>query len=218
MEYFTRAENRSERAKQADILVPALDNKEIRYELLKRHGIEKGESDKAQVLHFVWVLRDQFYADRELNKDENVWDSLIKKWVRILKLDSWAQDRKYWTAEIGKKNRLGIVHPCQKSIGWTKVNPRLKGMNDKKIDALIQKRKMMNTETDCFIQTSKRLIIIECKDKTYPKEEQRVRQRQLIQSLKVLLPREHEPIYIELTNNKRKPKDWTWTKIIELLN
>lgn len=80
----------------------------------------------------------------------------------------------------------------------------------------ICRRKLMNTECDCFIQTPKRLIIIECKDKMNLGSEQRNRHTKLIRSLRILLPRSEEPLYIELSNKKRKGTDWTWEDIEKL--
>lgn len=73
----------------------------------------------------------------------------------------------------------------------------------------------MNTECDCFIQTSKRLIIIECKDKTDLKKEQRERHTDLLIAFEKLLPRENKPVYIELTNNQNQ---WNWDTIKDYLN
>jgi hypothetical protein len=65
-QYFEE-ENRSERALQARILVPALNDPEIRYHLISRINlpensseITRAESDSAIIWHFVWVLSPSF--------------------------------------------------------------------------------------------------------------------------------------------------------------
>lgn len=163
-------------------------------------------------MHFAWVLRDAFSAERDSINEDN-WEIFINKWVKVLNLEEWAKDLKWWTAKIGKKKTLGIVHPCQKTIGWTETNLKNKTKDIVKINTLIQKRMVMNTECDCFIQTPKRLMIIECKDKTNPKKEQQERHKELIEAFKILLPRENKTIYIELTNEETG--EWNWIKINE---
>lgn len=68
---FTFKENRSERALQAHLLVPALAHVAARHDLLSRlptspnSPIDLEESKAASVMHFVWVLRDMFSSERE---------------------------------------------------------------------------------------------------------------------------------------------------------
>ncbi len=79
--------------------------------------------------------------------------------------------------------------------------------------ALIELRKVMNTEGDCFIQTPKRLIVIECKDKTDFKSEQINRQKALAQCLMRLFPRPEPLIYVEISSSQagtRPNHHWTW--------
>jgi hypothetical protein len=77
----------------------------------------------------------------------------------------------------------------------------------------------MNTECDCFIQTSKRLIVVECKDKTDFLDEQRARQQQLFECLQRLLPRAEPLLYVELSSAATSPKNWaawTWAQVADL--
>jgi hypothetical protein len=210
--FFGKTHNRSERAKQVEVLVPALNNKKIRYELLKRFGIDKLESDEARIFHFVWVLRDMYTFEREELKNETDWDSFINRWREILCLGEWALNKKLWIAEMGKNKVQGILHPCQKTYGWTEKNLKEKLIPQNQIQKLVEKRKVINTECDCFIQTTKRLIVIECKDSTSIKKEQKDRQKELILSLEKLFRRKLGVIYLELTN-KRGTGDWTWEEI-----
>ena len=214
MEYFTFKQNRSERAKQAEILVPALRDKKIRFKLLSKFDLDKTESDNAQVFHFVWILRDAFYSERKEIMKTGDWNLFIARWVKILNLENWAHDQKWWADHIGKDKKYNIVHPCHRKIGWTEINLSKKTNNLECKQSLIQKRKIMNTECDCFIQTSNRLVIIECKDKTGFLKEQQERHDSLIKALSILLPRKKDPIYLEISNELRKDsKGWTWNEI-----
>lgn len=217
MKYFTAIENRSERSKQTDLLAPVLRNPDTRFSLLKNYVQNRSESDDAIIFHYVWVLRDQFYSDRNDCKDGRISEKeLIDRWVEILNLNpEWASKHNVWKSKIGKSKKLGIVHPCQKSIGWTKPHLKSKNFNNDEIEQLENARMVMNTECDCFIQTPARLIIVECKDKTDPKKEQRSRHSKLINAIQRLLKRDNDPIYIELTNEKSN-NGWTWHEIAAL--
>lgn len=141
---------------------------------------------------------------------------MIYRWVEILNLPpEWATNPIIWKSEIGRKRQLGVVHPCQKKLGWTESNLRSKGLSKDQIELLIETRKIINTECDCLIQTPNRIIIVECKDKTNPKSEQRKRHEKLKNALKRLLKRDNEPVYIELTNDKSND-GWNWEDINNL--
>jgi hypothetical protein len=63
---------------QAELLVPALVDKNNKYNLLSRvrvgeSRISKEESDQAMIMHFVWVLRDTFYFERENAEKTKKW-------------------------------------------------------------------------------------------------------------------------------------------------
>ena len=96
IDYFTLDQNRSERALQVARLAPALSSSQTRWELLSKvpclphDPIEREESDTAQVMHFVWVLRDTFHFEREQAALTRDWGELRVRWQRILKLPAWA--------------------------------------------------------------------------------------------------------------------------------
>jgi len=224
IEYFDFKKNRSERAKQAELLVPVLKNKDTRFDFLSKiDGISKAESDKARVMHFVWVLRDTFTHERDNGNIDP--ECLVQKWCRRLELPDWCKNLDWWRHPKGnyKGDKEFVVHPCNNKIGWTetgiqervknfKLTPPSKDYMDKLIDA----RKVMNTECDCFIQTPERLIAIECKDKTSLGREQKERQAKLFKYIENLLPRTNKLVYILVCDKKDHP--WSWDKLKSILN
>ena len=219
--------NRSERAKQADLLVPALNDINTRWELIKTirpetgNPITKYESDSSEVMHFVWVLRDTFYFERDNACKTKAWDQLRIRWCDILGLPNWAQDSAWWRHPEGsfKGDAEFVVHPCSRDVGWTENSIKrrvdkflINDKPDKYMDILVNARKIMNTECDCFIQTPCRLIIIECKDKTEFINEQKVRQKKLFRCLQRLLKPREQPIYVEISNKLPETplNQWSW--------
>lgn len=232
--YFTLNENRSERALQAAILVPALQDQNKRFLLLNKietnrgEQISKKESDEAQVMHFVWVLRDSFYAFREASRRNKNWKQLRSKWCEILSLPEGLLQPEWWQHPDGsfEGDPEFIVHPCNREIGWTDaaIRARIKRYGLKvhanfDVNIMINARKVMNTECDCLIQTSNRLIVIECKDKTEFREEQQSRQQKLFLSLSKLLPRPLPLEYVEIAAIPEKSRErqfWSWESIKSL--
>jgi hypothetical protein len=93
-------------------------------------------------------------------------------------------------------------------------------LSQDQIDVLCEARRVLNTECDCIIQTSQRIIVVECKDKTEFDAEQTQRQRsRLIPALRRLLRRPEPAVYLELsakqagsdTNNP-----WSWSLLTDL--
>ncbi|MCY3020146.1 MAG: hypothetical protein NTW87_14105 [Planctomycetota bacterium] len=229
---FEFEQNRSERALQTALLAPALADQTTRARLLTGLQITDGspitgeESGAATVMHFVWVLRDSFHAEREACVKTRHWSVLRERWVHILTpaltdcsaatghepYVRWATEAGWWRHPAGEYNgdEEYIVHPCHRTIGWTRdgIGRRIRkfGLQDdgSRTSALVAARKVMNTECDCFIQTPQRLIVIECTDKTEFSHEQRSRQQRLFGCLQRLLPRREPPIYVELS--KRRPE------------
>jgi len=240
-EYFTFGDaNRSERAKQVDLLVPALGWAEVRERLLRlvptgdEPGIDAEESAQARVWHFVWVLRDSFTADRDACSRKD-WDRLRQRWCAILALPEWADEPGWWRHPEGSYRKSGepepdpgfMVHPCHRTIGWTEKGLKARAEKfdltiDKTIsDTLIRARQVMNTECDCFIQTPKRLIVVECKDKSAFESQQAKRQIELCACLQRLLPRPLELQYIELAGNEtshRVRQVWNWEDLAKWLS
>jgi hypothetical protein len=214
MDWFTFNHNRSERAKQTELLAPVLRSLDGRDKLLSGiENITREELEKVNVMHFVWVLRDTFTFERDIAELKCNWSQLVSRWSGILKLPSWANDLDYWRHptgysginSAGEKDPDYVVHPVQKRLGWTKQGLKFRynilkpNMPEDKVSPILQNaRRIMNTECDCFIQTTKRLIVIECKDKTGFKEEQRKRQRMLFDCLERLIERPRKLCYIEL--------------------
>jgi hypothetical protein len=232
--YFTSEENRSERAKQAMCLVPALADPDTRYQMMRVIDFDSGtkisrkESDDARIMHFVWVLRDRFSYDRKHAEEEGSWTSLRSDWARILGLPIWVRESRWWCHPSGsyKGDHEYVVHPCSRTVGWSRraLLDRvdkfgLDSRSGDRIDELVMARQVMNTECDCFVQTPKRLVVIECKDKTTFLKEQRTRQKKLFECLERLLPREEPLLYVELSSDLPEGGNgtsWTWTQIAEL--
>jgi hypothetical protein len=202
---FTFEQNRSERALQVELLVPVLRKAESRVTLLTTiKGVDEVEAQAATAMHFVWVLRDQFTHERDEAAKSKAWSSLVTRWVQILGLPEWAQDHRWWRHPDGYKGDPGyIVHPNQNTLGWTQKALRLRGTGwsvppmDEVIKALVRARRVMNTECDAFVQTPRRLVLIECKDETGFTTEQQSRQQALAKALSRLLPRPEPPVFVE---------------------
>lgn len=221
MNFFSFQQNRSERAKQVQLLVPALANPKTRQILLQRHKIDKPESDQAEVFHFVWILRDHFTYERDLKVKESPtgWPEFFQKWTGILALPPGvANEHPWWMDHQGKDQQPRIIHPCSQKLGWTDTG--LEGKGDTKVHPLLQDaRKVMNTECDCFIQTPQRLIVIECKDKTGFTSEQLRRQKLLRQALHRLFDRPTAPLALFIANRvpDEKYPGWSWSEIQNVL-
>ena len=228
MTAFSFRQNRSERALQIELLAPALADKSKRGALLtllkptRSVAIAEEEGDAASAMHFVWVLRDAFYAEREVavsnakNGDIHAIPALRQRWCEILGLDAWATDADYWSRNTGnsKLPRDFPFHPCHRSVGWTKpaLADHLTGekADPARIDKLIECRKAMNTECDCLVQTPKRLIVFECKGETSYLTEQRERQRRLFKAMTILLRRELPLLYVELSWHHKSGDNSCW--------
>ena len=242
MEYvkeFTFEVNKSERAKQVKLLVPALKNPKIREQLfsniiLENH-ISSNEIIKSSVMHFVWVLRDTFTYERDkIYKNTNEQDRIINaknfidRWGKILNLSMNELNINLWKNPKGEYKGIKdfIVNPCQK-IGWIEKTIRERIINFKLsfgdqeeylINELIKNRRIMNTECDCLLQTPNNLIIIECKDNTNFNSEQKKRQSDLIECLQRLFNK--KVLYIEVCNEGQHTKNAnyiTWDYIKKLL-
>lgn len=233
---FSLEVNRSERAKQVELLAPLLWNNESRQELLlslnnkldKVDHISEKEADKAKAFHFVWVLRDSFFCERKKCEESKEWDALIERWSKVLKLSDWAREPLWWRHPEGSYGNDSeyIVHPCNRAIGWTKqgIGMRIRNkpgieLESAQIKELIEARKVMNTECDCFIQTSRRLIVIECKDKTGFIGEQKARQDKLSECIKRLIPREAGILQVDISPQNRNMETemwWSWKYLKEL--
>jgi len=217
--------NRSERALQVACLVPALSDKRLRWDLLSSIKVQEGnpitadESDQAKVMHFVFVLRDSFTGERDCTNMPKKWNVLRKRWCEILDLPEWGEEAVWWRHPNGeyKGDTDYMVHPCSRQIGWRDdaVKRRAKTFNvpipsKDDIHTLVTARKVMNTECDCFIQTPKRLIVVECKDKTSFKKEQGARQKMLYQCLERLYVRPEPLIYVALSDKYPRtcPNHW----------
>lgn len=227
-DYFTFEQNRSERALQVAYLVPAMANNLMRRDLLSKIRVGEAaritfdEAAQAVVMHFVWVLRDLFSAEREGAEQTGDWAALLEKWCRILGLPEWARDSKWWRHPSGshKGDPDYVVHPCSRDIGWTEqaILERAKRFaleteGKIRIQTLVSARKIMNTECDCFIQTPGRLIVIECKDKTGFLSEQEDRQSQLFRCLERALPRSNSLVFVEISSQpieSRPNQPWSW--------
>lgn len=232
METFSLEQNRSERALQTHLLAPALASKRCRVALLT--GLKSGnappidatEAIRATSMHFVWVLRDAFTAERDAAAQDQHWQKLVTRWTWILGLPKWAKDLQWWRHPAGsyKGAKDYVVHPCQRSLGWTKKGLRkrvsalgLQDLDEKALEALHLARRVLNTESDCFVQTPQRLIVIECKDKTAFSSEQRERQQRLGKALTRLLPRPQPVLHVEVVRGPATPGRWTWGALQELL-
>jgi hypothetical protein len=225
VDWYHFDQKRSERALQTELLAPALRNSDVRWHLLKGlDGFSHEESDTARPMHFVWVLRDMFYFEREAARKDRSWPALAKRWSMILGLPSWANDLAYWRHPDGYADDPDyIVHPTQKRLGWTKEGLALRYSQmspstpiEESTPVLTRARRFLNTECDCFIQTDRRLIVIECKDKTNFNSEQRERQRGLFKCLDRLLPRPEKLSYVEVAaSHSDSPADLvlTWDDI-----
>jgi len=228
-QFFTWEQNRSERARQVQTLVPILNDLNHRYALLNalqtRNAMGREESDKARVMHFVWPLRDAFTFERDKAEETNTWTALRENWIRILGLKC-AMHPDWWRHPEGhyKRNRDYIVHPCHRSIGWTAdaladrvTEFGLQDVSKERRAELINARQVMNTECDCLIQTLQRFIVIECKDKTPFSTKQRDRQREMFECLLRLLPRHSsELIYVELSAKPSVSNSgsfWSWQQL-----
>lgn len=233
--WFNMDRNRSERAFQAEWLVPALRDCSARWRLLSQiEDVSKSESDGAIAMHFVWVLRDAFSFERDAiascpDAKESDWSDLIRRWVEILDLPSWAKDPSYWIHPEGfRRDSNYVVHPVNKALGWTTNGLKYRYSHlrppvseDQATPVLVDARMVLNTECDCFIQSDQRLIVIECKDKTGFTSEQRKRQRELVCCLERLFPRDGPVRHVEVANTKsRKPIDlaMTWETVQDAVN
>ena len=230
---FTFDQNRSERAQQADVLVPVLADPIRRAKLLPRldvgdaDPITEDEAKAATVMHFVWVLRDSFTAARDATRSSRSWQQLVERWASILYLPGWASDINWWRHPSGEYegDPSFVVHPCNNKIGWTRpgIKQRIDafGINlplDDVLPRLEAARQVMNTESDCFVQTTARLIIIECKDKTGFSNEQRARQQRLGKCLARLLPRPNPTVFVDVARGGSQPTNlWTWDELAKLL-
>jgi len=179
-------------------------------------------------LIIVWILRDHFYFERETAKKGISWDEFRHKWRKILDLPEWADEPGWWRHPSGDYggDKEYIVHPCQTGIGWTKqgILARierfdLRGESGKEVDVLIDARKVLNTECDCYIQTPRRILAVECKDKTGFSEEQRKRQERLREAINRLFKPELGVEYVELSGKKSGDPEqlsWTWDDLSKL--
>lgn len=225
---FDFGHNRSERALQAEALVPKLANPAVRALLLPRldpgggRPVEVAEAKAATSMHFVWVLRDAFTWERDQSREPRTWTALVERWAMVLDLPEWARCIDWWRHPAGahRGDRDFVVHPCHRTIGWTKpgITSRMDafGLHDPDeaaLDVLIEARQVMNTESDCFMQTPDRLIIIECKDKTGFSTEQRARQQRLGACLARLLPRPNPPVFVDVAHRSTGINAWTWAEL-----
>jgi len=229
---FSFTNNRSERAYQVEHLVPALQDANKRRELLMKIDVNNGEkisiteSDQSKIMHFVWVLRDAFYYERDLAFATKEWSSLISRWHNILILPDWASNPIWWRHPNAEYKHKGdpeyVVHPCQQAVGWTKgaINKRVERIShstltQNDIGILTKTREVMNTECDCLIQTPQRFIVVECKYKTSFTKEQQARQKRLRECLGRLLNRPY--IYVEIANHprtkRRHDQYWDWEMV-----
>lgn len=234
LEEFSLEVNRSERAKQVDLLAPLLWNPKSRQELLlslnekddklnSKDPILEEEALNAKAFHFVWILRDSFFYEREKCAENMEWDGLRERWHKVLGLGNWALEPGWWRHPKGSYNNdTGyIVHPCNRAIGWTqqgikeRINFFEKELKPEKINELVHARQIMNTECDCFIQTPRRFIVIECKDKTGFTSKQRVRQKNLFDCIKRLMEKNSELIYVEISsrNSSSTTMWWSWDEL-----
>lgn len=212
---FDETANRSERALQTRLLVPALDDRAARFELLSSlatggaDAISRVESDAADVWHFVWVLRDLFSADRSAAAQPLGWTGLRSRWRNVLGLPEWAEEHGWWRHPCGiyRSDPDFVVHPCHRLIGWTEAAIRTRAARmeldhdeDDAVTVLVRARQAMNTECDCFVQTPERLIVIECKDKTDFVANQTSRQHAMIKCLERALPLPRPPVYVEVSS------------------
>ena len=225
-------QNRSERALQAHLLAPTLASTRCRVALLTgldTNGdpvITEAEASSATAMHFVWVLRDAFTSDRDATSKSRDWEEFVQRWCAILDLPRWAHDLRWWRHPNGsyKGDDDFVVHPCHRTIGWTRpgIHKRVEQLGlgqptEADLAVLEQARKVLNTESDCFVQTPQRLIIVECKDKTGFSTEQRERQQQLGDALVRLLARPMGVLHVEVAPTGKTPNRWTWPQLEALL-
>lgn len=188
-------------------------------------GVDEGEAQKATAIHFVWVLRDQFYNEREQAAKDASWATLIARWVELFELPDWALDHRWWRHPKGTYNNDPnfVVSPV---LGWTETAIKTRGKGwikpplDDVVRSLTWARRVMNTELDALVQTPRRLILIECKDKTDFKSEQRRRQQELATVLERLLPRPEPIVFVEVSRRESKRStavQWTWGEVEEVL-
>lgn len=200
--------NRSERAKQTRLLAPVLASHEGRrqfFEQVSGHltdPITNEEAADPQVIHFAWPLRDLFTHERD-NAGSQLppeWERLRRRWVLLLELPPAAADGAFWRHPAGsfKGDPDFVVHPCNRTIGWTLARLRAITSDTTLIHALVEARQVMNTEADCLIDTGQRLIFIECKDKTPFIPLQAERQRRLGRACTRAWNRPHDPVHIEV--------------------
>lgn len=132
------------------------------------------------------------------------WQPLVDRWCYILGLPELANNSTggdilaAFTRAIRASlcilanGRLdGWARPTQKSTGGIVGRIKAFGISPVPSDAievLVAARRVMNTESDCFVQTPGRLIIVECKDKIGFTNEQRARQQKLGEYLGVCSP------------------------------
>ncbi len=145
-----------------------------------------------------------------------------------MNLPDWADEPGWWRHPSGdyKGDKDYIVHPCQTGIGWTRkgILARkemfdLRDESGKAVDILVAARKVLNTECDCYIQTPRRILAIECKDKTGFSEEQRNRQESLRLAINTLFKPELGIEYIELSGKIAEDPEqlsWTWDDLPKL--
>jgi hypothetical protein len=144
-------------------------------------------------------------------------------------LPQWARDLEWWRHPSGYRGDPDfVVHPTHKDLGWTRrgladraQHLRLSRPIPEVAPVLTSKRRILNTECDCLIQTPMRLIVVECKDKTGFSSEQRERQGHLFGCLERLLPRPQPVAYVEVASaHARSPAalTLTWEQIAGVMS
>jgi len=155
--------NRAERALQVRLLVPLLDQPKGRKWFLERLQCPctRDEARAAQVFHLCFPLRDIFTADyHQCRGDRHLEDQFIATYNRLFGLpEDWGMQEIWRTAPGGE-----IRHPAAGGrAGWYDDFLRERILDQKHYTQVRNVRRMLGTEADVFLLTTRHVILVECR-------------------------------------------------------
>jgi hypothetical protein len=177
VENFSWEVNRSERALQAQLLVPLLEQPDGREWFLTaiKGPCSAEEGRSAEVFHLCFPLRDLFTEDlhrcREIPESA---DEFIAYYNELFGLPTGFGVKDVWrTAPAGQ-----VRHPGARGrAGWHEdfLKERIRDRDLREKARAV--RQMLGTEADVFIQTRRHVVIVECKYLSQFSREQYQRQQ-----------------------------------------
>jgi hypothetical protein len=169
--------NRAERSRQVRWLAPLLDRPEGRVWFLERLAYPGTPDDAqtAQVFHLCFPLRDIFTADYyQCRGKPQLEDQFIVYYNRLFDLPEDFGVSEIWrTAPEGE-----IRHPgAPGRAGWYEQFLKERIPDRRLYSKARDVRRMLGTEADVLLVTTRYVVLVECKFKSEPSTEQYERHR-----------------------------------------